>query len=219
MLFRSSQYGVSHHAIEDVAIMRVLPNMTIICPGDIYEAKAATRAAVTIPTPVYIRIGRSDSFGSDQLLHQNKPEFEIGKSIMMREGKDVALVATGSMLLTAARVADKLAEAGIAVTLVSMHTVKPLDEEMIRRLTENVPCIVTLEEHTEIGGLGSAVLEDVYNIHPRTKVVKLGSKDRFLHTTGSREYLLQQHGLTTDQVYETICVIAHRCKAEIGKSA
>ena len=206
--FTLGQYGASHCVFEDVGAMRLLPNMTIVCPGDVYEAEMATREAATMTTPLYIRIGRSNSFGSDQLIHTNKPPFQIGKGILISEGAGIALVATGSMLLTASRVAEKLREAGVSVALVSMHTIKPVDTEMLQKLSREIKTIITLEEHSEIGGLGSAVLEQMHTINPAVRVVRIGTKEKFLHVTGSREYLLGQHGLTADQVCETIMTIA-----------
>lgn len=202
--FTLGQYGASHCTFEDVGAMRLLPHMTVVCPGDLYEAEMATRAAAVMGTPVYIRMSRSDSFGPDRLLHTNKPPFEIGKAILLSEGTDIALIAAGGMLLAAIRVAEKLRAAGISVTLVSMHTVKPVDRDMLGKLANQVKIFITMEEHSEIGGLGSAVLEAVSDINMGIRVVRLGTKEKFLHVAGSREYLLQQHGLSVDQVYETI---------------
>src|SRR3989344_2688944 len=201
--FNLSQYGVSHYAVEDVSLMRLLPNMTVICPGDLYEAKEATLASVTIKNPVYIRIGRSDSFGPDRLIHKGRPDFKIGKSILLNDGTDIAIIATGSMLLTACRVEERLKSGGISTALVSMHTVKPIDEEILSYLGNKVRFIFTIEEHSKIGGLGSAVFEAVSGIY-KASVIMLGTEDRFLHVAGSREYLLKCHSLTVDQISEKI---------------
>ena len=198
------QYGLSHCAFEDAGAMRLLPNMMVISPGDVYEAEMATHAAAAVKTPVYVRIGRSNSFGADELIHKDKPAFQIGKGIMLSEGSDIALLATGSMLRTAARVVEKLQAAGVSITLVSMHTLKPIDDELLKILSDKVKTLVTLEEHSIIGGLGSAVLESLNNQNLQARVMRLGTKDSFLHVTGSREYLLGQHGLTVDQIYERV---------------
>lgn len=202
--FTLSQYGVSHHSVEDIALMRLLPNMTIVCPGDIFEAEMATRAAVASSSPIYIRIGRSDSFGSDQLIHTDKPSFSIGKSIMLSHGTDIALIATGSMLLSAKKISSLLEKDGLSVSLISMHTIKPLDGELVKKISKKVRLIATIEEHREQGGLGSAVIESFSEDLRKIKFMRYGVKDTYHHLCGTREYFLSQHCLTTEQVYKNL---------------
>src|SRR3989344_1097167 len=147
--------GMTHHAIEDMAIMRALPNMTVVAPGDSKEAEALAKLSVGYPGPLYIRFGRD----SDPVIHQKEIDFKIGKGIFVKEGKGICLLANSTMLYTAKLVSDLLENKGFSHALISLHTVKPLDEELIRDCVKNYQAIFTLEEHNILGGLGGAVAE------------------------------------------------------------
>jgi len=151
--FAYGAQGYTHHGLEDLAILRTLPGMTVVAPGDPVEARLATRAIAAHPGPCYLRLGKS----GEPVVHQGVPPFELGKALLVRDGRDVTLIATGSMLKPAADLAGKLAADGADVRVVSMPTIKPLDEGAILRAAEETRGIITLEEHTLTGGLGDAV--------------------------------------------------------------
>lgn len=194
-----SQYGVSHFALEDVAAMRSLPNMTVMCPGDLYEAEQVTRLACSFKGPAYIRIGRTNS-GRDEIIHLKKPKVRIGEPVFIMRGTRATIISTGSMLFLAREVVGKLKDKGIDTALVSLPTVKPLNARNILNLFKNKNRVYVLEEHSKIGGLGSAISELVTDLGLPYRVVRLGTEDRFLHVTGSREYLLGLYGLTADKI-------------------
>jgi transketolase len=153
--FAYGALGMTHHATEDIAIMRSLPNMTVIAPGDPVEAAAATRAIVSWPGPCYLRLGRA----GEPVVHKRPIDFKIGEAIQLRDGKDLTLIATGGMLETAVAVADRLLERNISARVLSMHTVKPLDIGAVLAAARETNAIATIEEHSKLGGLGSAVAE------------------------------------------------------------
>lgn len=201
--FTLSQYGVSHYAIEDVALMRLLPNMTVLCPGDLYEAELATKLAHTINGPVYVRIGRTNS-GADKNVHLKKPVLTLGAPILVRKGKGIVLVANGSMLARANEVVLTLEKRGISASLLSMPFVKPIDEKALFKFMKGAKIVFTLEEHTVIGGLGSAVAEVIQDSGRQVPVIKMGIKDAFLHIVGSRDYLLERNQLSVKDIVNTI---------------
>jgi transketolase len=191
--------GPTHHALEDVALMRLLPNMTVIAPGDPAEVQLAVRASAQHSGPLYLRLGRA----GDPAVHREAPAFAIGRAIVVREGKDCSIIATGGMLPVAVSAAEELRRGGIEAEVVSMHTVKPLDEELVReRLQRRVP-LFTLEEHFRTGGLGSAVAELAAS-SGAGPVERLGVGDEFAHLSGNQEYLRAAQGLSAEQVAERI---------------
>lgn len=200
--FAYGALGSTHHATEDLAVMRALPNMTVVAPGDPVETALAVQAAVERPGPCYLRLARSN----DPVVHTKEPAFEIGKAIQMREGNDLSLISTGGMLPIAMKVADLLAGHNLKARVLSMHTVKPLDEEVIFKSAKETPLVVTLEEHNILGGLGGAVaevlLESALPKKPRFK--RIGLKDTFATCIGSQEYLRLEHGLSPDAIVKTI---------------
>ncbi|MCC7145415.1 MAG: transketolase family protein, partial [Phycisphaeraceae bacterium] len=148
--------GATHHSCEDIAVMRALPGMTVVCPGDPWEVAAATKAALGCDGPVFLRIGKK----GEPTVHKELADFQIGKANPVRAGRDVCLISTGNLLPLAVETAGALAEAGVSAGVVSMHTVKPLDQAKLEEVFFG-PCrlVVTLEEHSLIGGLGGAVAE------------------------------------------------------------
>lgn len=194
----SLQYmGNTHYAIEDLAVMRTIPGMEVIAPCDSYEAVMAFEYAVNSEHPVYIRL-----FGGTAIptVFNEEKTFVCGKSIKMREGGDIQIVATGSMVGNALKVAEVLAAEGVEASVVDMHTIKPLDAAAIEY---DKKLIVTIEEHSVIGGLGSAVAEVLSQHTTHPKLLKLGVNDRYL-PVGSYKYLLQQCGLDIETIKNEI---------------
>jgi transketolase len=199
--FGYASLGATHHSCEDIAIMRVIPNMTVICPGDAFEVRAAIRAALKHDGPVYLRIGKKN----EPLVHKDVPEFEIGKGIIIHEGNDVCLLSTGNMLPIAVEAGKKLSNQGTSTQVVSLHTVKPLDAELLSKIFEKFKLIVTIEEHSLLGGLGSAVSEWlVDNISDKAKLLRIGTNDVFLHKVGEQEYARKQFGLTAEAITKKV---------------
>lgn len=190
--------GATHQCNEDIALMRTIPGMTIINPADDIEAKAAVRAAVEFNGPVYMRFGRL------AVPVFNDPEtykFEIGKGIKLRDGKDVAIIATGLMVNESIEAAKILASKGIDATVINIHTIKPIDKDIIIEAAKNTGLVLTVEEHSVIGGLGSAV-SDVLSENYPTKVIKIGVNDVYGHS-GPAVDLLKEFGLSSENIVKT----------------
>lgn len=194
--------GVTHHAIEDLGIMRVLPNMTVVAPGDSKEAEALALASINFPGPLYIRFGRD----IDPVVHQENFQFKIGKGIVVKQGKDnnICIMATGTMLYPGTLVSKILEDKGFSPTLISLHTIKPLDKELVQVCAKNYKAIFTLEEHNIMGGLGSAVAEVLAEINYKGLFKRIGIPDQFSSVVGSPQYLLEKLGLTPEKIAETI---------------
>lgn len=194
--------GPTHHAYFDIAMMRMMPNMTVVCPADPVEMKAVMEVSENYDKPLYIRIGRS----IDPVVHQGSISFEIGKGICMKEGADGVLFATGTMVKDAVCACDLLKNMGIDLALYSMHTIKPIDISLIQRCMQQYPAIFTLEEHSLNGGLGSAVEDAILQNKENNNIIfkKFGFPDTFAPVTGSREYLNAYYGLDAQSVAEQI---------------
>ena len=188
--------GGSHQSIEDIALMRVMPNMTIFVPCDAVEVRKAVRAAAAIEGPVYIRVARPVC----ECFTDESTPFVPGKANIMREGGDVAIIAMGLMVAEALKAADLLAAEGIRATVVNMHTVKPLDEDAVLSVAEKCGAVVTAEEHSVIGGLGSAVAE-VLAGRSGAKFARVGIEDRF-GQSGTPAELFADYGLTAENIAE-----------------
>jgi len=147
--------GGTHHACEDIALLRALPNMSVVCPADAQEVRQAIRAAVSYDRPVYIRLGKK----GEPVVHAQAPEFAIGRGISLRDGRDVCFLATGTIVPVALEAAAQLEASGVSTRVISLHTVKPMDEALLADVTERFPVVVTIEEHSVIGGLGGCVAE------------------------------------------------------------
>jgi len=191
--------GATHQCNEDLALMRTIPGMVVMCPSDDIEAKAAVRAALEHEGPVYIRFGRAAV-----PVINDKPDykFEIGKGTVVREGKDVTIVATGICVDSALGAAEKLAADGIEAEVINICTIKPLDEEIIVNSAKKTGKVVTVEEHSIIGGLGSAVCDCLSEKLP-TPVKKLGMQDIF-GESGSAAALVEKYGLDAAGVYKSV---------------
>jgi len=196
-----SQYGATHHSQEDIGLMRLLPNMKVICPGDPVEVEAATRAMMADPQPCYLRIGSR----GEPVLHEPPIDFQIGKGITLRPGKDIALVATGNMLENTMKAAELLRGSGLSPQVVSMHTVKPLDANLLKELFINFQQVFTIEEHSQIGGFGSAVAELAAELHDgRASLHRIALPDQFQKLGAWLARLRQENGLSPEGIAETV---------------
>ncbi len=189
--------GATHQCNEDVALMRTIPGMTVIVPSDDVEAKAAVRAAIEMEGPVYLRFGRAAV-----PVINDKPDykFEIGKGVLLREGKDVTIIANGITVSSALEAAELLEKDGISAEVINIHTVKPLDEELVLASAKKTGKVVTAEEHTVIGGLGGAVCECLSGKQP-TPVLRIGMQDTF-GESGPANALVEKYGLDGKGIYE-----------------
>ena len=191
--------GATHQCNEDIALMRTIPGMVVINPSDDVEAKAAVRAAYEHNGPVYLRFGR---LAVPVINDRPDYKFELGKGVTLREGKDVAVIATGLPVNNCLEAAEKLAKDGINAKVINIHTIKPLDEEIVIAAAAECGKVVTVEEHSVIGGLGSAVC-DVLSQKAPARVLKIGINDVFGESGPALE-LLKKYGLDTDSIYEKI---------------
>ena len=188
--------GASHQCCEDFGLMRTIPGMVVMSPADDVEAKAMVRAAYEHIGPVYMRFGRA----AVPVVHGEDFKFEIGKGEVLKDGTDVAIIANGLMVYEAIVAAEELAKDGIEATVINMHTIKPLDEELVLSVAKKCGKIVTCEEHSVIGGLGEAVASFLAENHP-TLVKRIGVNDEFGHS-GPAGALLKQFGLSSEKIVE-----------------
>lgn len=195
--------GATHQCNEDIALMRTIPGMTVINPADDVEAKAAVRAAFELEGPVYLRFGR---LAVPVINDREDYKFEIGKGVLLREGSDVTVIATGLCVAPALEAADKLAADGISAEVINIHTIKPLDEELILRSVKKTGKAVTVEEHSVIGGLGSAVCDCLSEKMP-SLVYKIGINDEYC-VSGPAVKLLEKYGLDGSGIYEKVKAFA-----------
>ncbi|RKY39797.1 MAG: transketolase family protein [Candidatus Omnitrophota bacterium] len=189
--------GASHQALEDIGFLRCIPNMKIIVPCDAYETKSAVLSAYRIPGPFYIRLGRAKVS-----TVKEKKEFVFGKGYILKEGEEIAILACGIMVYFSLEAAKILEEKGIKVTVVNIHTIKPLDKELIIDLAQRYKFLLVCEEHQMIGGLFSAVCELLAENYP-ARVVSIAVKDRFGQSGPSQE-LLKEYGLSTGDIVNTV---------------
>jgi len=189
--------GASHQCVEDIAIMRALPNMTVICPADAVETRHAVKAAIEHDGPVYLRLGR---LAVPVLYDESSYSFELGKGITISEGSDVTIIATGLMLQYAMEAADLLKQEGISARVIDIHTIKPIDKDLIIKAAKETGAIVTAEEHSIIGGLGGAVAEVLVENYP-VPLKMVGVEDKF-GKSGKPDKLLEMYGLTARNIAE-----------------
>ena len=191
--------GATHQCCEDISLMRSIPNMVVINPCDDTEAKAAVKAAYEYEGPVYLRLGR---LAVPVLLDENEYQFEIGKGVVLKEGSDVTIFATGLEVYEAMLAAQKLEADGISAEVINIHTIKPIDEELIIKSLSKTKKGVTVEEHSVIGGLYSAISEVTAKKLP-TKLMAIGIEDQFGHSGPAKE-LIKEFGLDADSIYEKV---------------
>ena len=191
--------GASHQAIEDISLMRSVPNMVVINPADDIETEAAIKAVAEMEGPCYVRLGR---MAVSRVNDETNYNFVIGKGITLAEGNDVAIIATGIMVEAALEAKEELAKEGINARVINIHTIKPIDEELIIKAAKETGVIVTAEEHSIIGGLGSAVAEVVSEKCP-VPVLRVGVKDTF-GESGKPTELLEKYGLTSNNIVNKV---------------
>ncbi len=188
--------GPTHHSLEDIAALRVLPDMSVVCPADAHETRAALRDALSAPRPIYLRIGKK----GEPLVHATEPPFRIGEALPLRTGVDVALLSTGTILPDVLAAADQLYKHDVDVGVVHFHTVKPLDAAALRRLATTCKLLVTVEEHSLIGGFGSAVAEWMADEGVGRRLVRMGTPDAFFHEAGETEHARHRLGLSSEAI-------------------
>jgi len=199
--FAYGALGMTHHATEDLAILRSMPGMVVVAPGDPIETELVTGAIVAQPGPCYLRLGRA----GEPTVHTSRPEFELGKAIVVREGSDLAMISTGGMLDTAVQVAERIARLGLHARVLSMHTIKPLDRDSVLAAARETGAIFTLEEHSVIGGLGGAVAEVLAESGElRVPFRRIGLPSEFSSHVGSQEYLRACNGLSASAIVDTV---------------
>jgi transketolase len=194
--FSYSHNGPTHYGLEDISIMRSLPNMTVVCPGDPVEVEAAVLASLKHKGPMYIRLGKA----GEPVLHKNKIRFQIGKAITMMPGKQVTVIATSNLLQNAVEAGKLLKQQGIHARVISMHTIKPLDVKVILKAARETKVIITVEEHSIIGGLGSAVAEVLADNHLAVKFKRLGVPDTYPKVIGSQAFYRDMYGLSPAKI-------------------
>jgi len=193
--------GATHHSMEDIALLRTMPNMHIVCPADPIEVKLAVTEALRLSVPTYIRLGKK----GEPTIHKVEPHFEIGKGITVCEGDDIALVSVGNMLSEALEVAEQLKKNGISTQVISLHTVKPLDQVLLNNLFANKRLVVVLEEHALAGGASSAILEwGCDHGVDLSKLLRIGGPDRFLIACGGQKQARKIAGLVAEDIVKKI---------------
>lgn len=198
--------GYTHHTVEDIAIMRSLPNMKVYSPADAQEVRGLVDVIMNEPGPKYVRLGKN----KEPIIHEQVPDLSKGEPILVREGTDLTLIVVGAIITQAIEVADLLAAQGISLRVLSCPVIKPLNIDAIMKASAGTRGLVTLEEHTLLGGFGSAVLEALAVNGYRTAVLPLALNDAAPHVVGSQEYLREHNGLATDSVVARV--------TEFGKS-
>jgi transketolase len=193
--------GPTHHSCEDIALLRALPSMAVVAPGDPVEVRLALRQAVRRAHGTYLRIGKK----GEAVVHKTMPEFTLGKALPLREGSEVVLLSTGNMLPEVLATAERLEEDNISAGVVSFHTIKPLDTDYLSKVFETCRLVVTVEEHSRIGGFGAAVAEWLADQPaPRASLCRFGTADHFHHEAGEQEHARRCFGLTAEQMAEQI---------------
>ena len=191
--------GATHQCLEDIGIMRTIPGMIIINPADHYEAMEAVKAAVEYDGPVYLRFGR---LAVPQIFDETNYKFELGKGVVLEEGKDATIIATGLMVPYALEARELLKKDGIDAEVINIHTIKPIDRELIEKTARKTGAIVTAEEHNVIGGLGSAVAEVLCETYP-VPMMRVGTQDAF-GKSGKPAQLFKEYGLTAENIAENV---------------
>ena len=193
--------GMSHHATEDIAIMRALPNVTVVAPGDLVEAACATKAIYETPGTCYLRLGR----GGEKQIHESIENFQIGKAIKIQDGEKIAIFSTGAIFDEVDEACKTLAEEGITPTVYTFPTVKPIDKDTILECAEKYETIITVEEHNLSGGFGSAVAEVLAEeCNLKAKLVRVALDDRYSCIVGSQKYLRKQYLIDAQAIIEKV---------------
>lgn len=208
--------GMTHHATEDLAVLRSLPGIKVVAPGDPVETRMAVQAMVEDPSPYYLRLGRA----GEPVLHTEPIDFAIGRAIVVCQGTDATLISTGGMLENCIKAARELETDGYSIQVISMHTVKPLDREAVLAAGARTGVILTVEEHSTIGGLGSAVADALLESGYSGIFRKIALPDQFSHAVGDYEYLRKLGGLDTGSISNIVKSTIHRADiADIQQAA
>ena len=194
-----SELGPTHHSLEDMAILRTLPGMRVLAPCDASELRQALHEVLKDDSPTYIRIGKK----GEADIHTTLPNLKLGKVLIIRPGTEVALLCAGNMMADTLKAADLLAAAGVFAEVVSFHTVKPLDTDYLQLAASRFKLLVTVEEHSRIGGFGSAVAEWRMALVRNVAQLAFGTDDVFMHEVGSQAYARKKYGLTADNIAAT----------------
>lgn len=199
--FAYGPLGMTHHATEDLAVLRSMPGMTVVAPGDPVETEHATRAVAQRRGPCYLRLGRA----GEPTIHTGPVAFELGKALRVQDGQDLTLVSTGGMLATAVEAARRLGAQRLSVRVLSAHTLKPFDGAVVVRAAEETGLVVTIEEHSIVGGLGSAAAEALADsgVSRPYRIKRIGLS-AFAKRIGSQDWLKAEHGLSADAIVETV---------------
>lgn len=198
--FTYGPLGMSHHATEDIAVMRAMPDVTVFAPGDAAEAAACTKAMYETPGTCYLRLGR----GGEPKIHENAVDFTVGKAIEIRHGKRVALFSTGAVYEEVADAAKMLENAGITPAVYTFPSVKPIDKALIKKCAAEFELIATVEEHNIVGGFGSAVAEVMATVPCKARLALIGLEDKYSSTVGSQKYLREIYGMSAEKIFERI---------------
>lgn len=196
-----SSAGATHHAIEDIALMRALPNMKVICPGDPFEAENAVEKVANLEGPTYIRLNKNNE---PRLHDEENVKFQIGKAIRVTGGDEISIISTGNMLEQSIKVVNRLIENGHKVKLLSMHTIKPIDRDAVYECINDTKCIYTIEEHNAIGGLGSAVAEVIAASGKGVKFHSFAIPDVYADCAGDRDFFRKKYGIDEESVFNKI---------------
>lgn len=192
--------GATHYSLEDIAVMRAISNLSVVCPGDPLEAEMALKESLSYAGPLYIRLGK----GNDPLVHRKLEGFKIGKAIFLEYGKDIAIISTGNMLPNVKQAASLLKKQGVDARLISMHTVKPIDKKAIINIAKKTKAIFTVEEHNFTGGLGSAVAEVLAEQSAKVYFKRIAVSETLFKAIGSQDYLRSKFGLDANGIFKTI---------------
>ncbi len=196
--------GPTHHSCEDVAVLRALPNMSVLAPADAWELRSLLGAALQLSGPAYMRIGKK----GEPLVHEARPAIQIGEALQLRTGNDIAILCSGTLLPQALDVAGEMESSGIRTAVFSVHTIKPLDELLLGRLFRDAKLVVTIEEHSRIGGLGGAVAEwKVDHREANARLLRIGVPDQILHHSGEQEHAREMCGLTVEKMTSAIRLV------------
>jgi transketolase len=192
-----AELGPTHHSCEDLAILRVLPNITVLAPADEVELRQCMRAALKLKGPVYIRIGKK----GEEIIPKPDESFAIGRSITVREGRDVCLIGTGTIMPEVLKAAQLLDQQGVSARVESCHTIKPLDLNMLAEVSGKFQLLAVVEEHSKIGGLGGSVAEWLVSQSTyKSRLLGFGTDDEFMHEVGTQEYARAKYGLTAENI-------------------
>jgi len=195
--------GPTHHSKEDIAIMKSLPGMRILCPCDPLETREIVKESLKITGPMYLRLGK----GNDPIIHTSAPKIEIGKGSILRKGDDITFIAHGSIIKNVLKAADEIELQGVSARVINMHTIKPLDKNIILEAAGQTKAIITVEEHSIIGGLGSSVAEVLAENMAATIFKRIALEDSFESIAGSQEYLRNINNLSSDSIKKTALLI------------